>query len=179
MRSTLVLFSLTVLAMPAATAEIGLLELFNYYEYSPYLASAGQPAREQYPAIAAAKVDAVINLAPVTEPGAYADEGDVAAAHGLDYVHIPVDWEAPAAADLETFFDAMERFAGKRVLVHCYANARASAFVYLWRTLRDGVDARSAHATLVEIWDWNEGYELRNVAHWERFVTSARQGFME
>lgn len=174
MRSSIVLLCLTLMTTAAPAEDIGLLELFNYYEYSPQLASAGQPTREQYPAIAAAGVDAVINLAPVTEPGAYADEGEVAAAHGLDYVHIPVDWEAPATADVQGFFDAMERFSGKRVLVHCYANARASAFVYLWRTLRGGVDEDAARATMIEIWDWNEGYELRNVAHWERFIDTAR-----
>ncbi|MEX2482414.1 MAG: hypothetical protein WD928_16270 [Gammaproteobacteria bacterium] len=61
----------------------------------------------------------------------------------------------------------------KRVLVHCYANARASAFVYVWRTSRGGVDEPSARATMVEIWDWNEGYELRNVAQWQHFVDGA------
>jgi len=159
----------------AESDEIGLLEIFNYYEYSPRLLSSGQPTREQYPAIANAGIEAVINLAPVTEPGAYADEGDIATGLGLDYVHIPIDWEAPTRADLEAFFAAMERFEAKRVLVHCYANARASAFVYLWRTLRAGADNSEAQATMIEIWDWNQGYELNKVAHWERFVTDARR----
>lgn len=166
------------LASTSARAEsdsIGLLEIFNYYEYSPRLLSSGQPTREQYPAIAKAGVEAVINLAPVTEPGAYADEGEIAASLGLDYVHIPIDWEAPSRADLEAFFAAMERFEDKRVLVHCYANARASAFVYLWRTLHAGADDAEAHATMSKIWDWNQGYELNKVAHWERFVTDTRR----
>ena len=176
MRFLIVAFclSLATASAQAAADEIGLLEIFNYYEYSPRLLSSGQPTREQYPAIAEAGVEAVINLAPVTEPGAYADEGEVAAGLGLDYVHIPIDWEAPSRADLEAFFAAMARFEDKRVLVHCYANARASAFVYLWRTLRAGADEAEAQATLRKIWDWNQGYELHNVAHWERFVTAAR-----
>jgi len=177
MRLLVVAFCLNLAsgAAQAESDEIGLLEIFNYYEYSPHLLSSGQPTREQYPAIAKAGIEAVINLAPVTEPGAYADEGEVAAGLGLDYVHIPIDWEASTRADLEAFFAAMGCFEGKRMLVHCYANARASAFVYLWRSLRAGADDIEAHATMTKIWDWNQGYELHKVAHWERFVTEARR----
>lgn len=169
--ATWLLFAWSTIA--SATESVGLLEIFNYYEYSPRLLSSGQPTREQYPAIAAAGVEAVINLAPVTEPGAYADEGEVAAALGLDYVHIPVDWDAPPQADLARFFAAMERFRERRVLVHCYANARASAFVYLWRSLRAGDDDAAARTTMERIWDWNKGYEFHNVAQWRQFVDTA------
>ncbi|MEQ8660641.1 MAG: protein tyrosine phosphatase family protein [Gammaproteobacteria bacterium] len=157
-----------------ATEPLGLLELFNYYEYSPALASSGQPTREQLPLLAAAGVEAVINLVPVDSPDAYAEEGELVRALGLAYRHIPIDWENPTVADLDAFFAAMESFAGKRLLVHCYANARASAFVYLWRVLQAGHDDAAARATLETIWDWNAGYELRNVATWATFIDTAR-----
>ncbi len=102
---------------------VGLLELLNYYEYSPQLMSSGQPTREQFPAIRAAGVEAVINLAPVTDPGALADEQQVVAALGMAYVHIPVDWDHPPVADVERFLAAMTHFQGKRVLVHCRVRA--------------------------------------------------------
>ncbi len=157
----------------AADDEIGLLELFNYYEYSGSLASSGQPTREQLPAVAAAGIEAVINLAPATEPMAYADEGERVQALQLDYVHIPVAWENPTRDDLDRFYAAMQRFSDKKVLVHCYANARASAFTYLWRVNKAQHDPAEAYATLRAIWDLNEGYELDNVPVWSSFIAAA------
>ncbi|MCB1745609.1 MAG: protein tyrosine phosphatase family protein [Gammaproteobacteria bacterium] len=166
--------------IPASAAEeVGLIELLNYYEYSPQLMSAGQPTREQFPAVAAAGVAAVVNLAPLGTPGAFAEEGEVVTGLGMDYAHIPVDWEHPAQTDLADFFRAMRHFAGRRVLVHCNANARASAFVYLWRTLERGEDEAPARATMVEIWDWNPGYELANMPQWQQFVSDARAAAAE
>jgi len=172
-----VVLSLMVSIASQAEEPLGLLELFNYYEYSPSLASSGQPTREQLPAIAAAGIEAVINLVPVDSPDAYAEEGKLVRALALDYQHIPVAWEQPTEADLEAFFAAMQAFRDKRILVHCYANARASAFVYLWRVRHGGDAAGQARAeawdTLVRIWDWNDGYELRNVPTWSTFISRA------
>ncbi|MGE0484915.1 MAG: protein tyrosine phosphatase family protein [Gammaproteobacteria bacterium] len=167
--------------LPGGTSadEVGLLELLNYYEYSPRLMSAGQPTREQFPLVAAAGVEAVINLAPLGTPGAFAEEGEVVTALGMGYAHIPVDWDDPAATDLHDFFRAMRHFDGRRVLVHCNANARASAFVYLWRTLERHEDEPAARATMLDIWDWNAGYELRNMPQWQAFVANARAAAAE
>ena len=40
----------------------------------------------------------------------------------------------------------------RRTLVHCFANFRASAFTYLYRTLRLGVPEAEARADLETIW---------------------------
>lgn len=169
------LLTLFISAAAAADDPLNLIELFNYYEYSPRLASSGQPTPEQLPLVAAAGVEAVINLVPVDAPDAYADEGDLVRALGLEYRHIPIDWEQPTAADLDAFLAAMEALAGRRLLVHCYANARASAFIYLWHVLRAGHDERAARQILREIWDWNPGYELANVPTWRAFIDEARR----
>ena len=173
-------FALVLLcAVSAATAtaggndEVGLLELFNYYEYSPYLMSSGQPTREQFPAIRMAGVEAVINLAPVTDPGALPDEQQLAAALGLAYVHIPVNWDHPPLADVERFLLAMKRFEGRRVLVHCYAGARASAFTYVYRVRILGAPAEEARVTLESIWSNNPGYELPVVPQWRQLIDDA------
>jgi len=146
--------------------QVGLLELYNYYEYSPSLLSAGQPTREQFPAIAKAGVEAIINLAPVTDPGALADEAEVVGKLGMGYIHIPVNWDHPPQADVESFLAAMEKFQGKRVLVHCYAGSRASAFVFMYRVLKQDADRVAARATLEAIWANNPGYELPAVPQW-------------
>lgn len=171
------LFGVLLLWLPLLAAgdsdEVGLLELVNYYEYSPQLLSSGQPEREQFAAIRAAGVAAIINLAPVTAPAAIAEEGEIVRGLGMDYVHIPVNWEEPSLDDVTMFLNAMKSFAGKRVLVHCYANARASAFVYLYRVLAAGHNRAEAHATMRSIWDLNPGYEFDVVPQWQALVRSA------
>lgn len=162
-----------LLCLPTLAADapqVGLLELYNYYEYSPSLLSAGQPTREQFPAIAKAGVEAIINLAPVTDPGALADEAEVVGKLGMGYVHIPVDWDKPPRADVESFFKAMEKFQGKRVLVHCYAGSRASAFVYMYRVREQHADSADARVTLEKIWANNPGYELPVVPQWRQLI---------
>jgi protein tyrosine phosphatase (PTP) superfamily phosphohydrolase (DUF442 family) len=170
---SLVLLFSAVATRAGGSEQVGLLELFNYYEYSPQLLSAGQPTRAQFPAIRAAGVEAIINLAPVTDPGALPDEQQVVAALGMAYVHIPVDWDHPPLADLERFLAAMEQFHGKRVLVHCYAGSRASAFVFVYRVrvLRAARD--TARATLESIWANNPGYELPVVPQWRQLLDDA------
>lgn len=166
-----VLGLLLSLAVHAADApQVGLLELYNYYEYSPSLLSAGQPTREQFPAIAKAGVEAIINLAPVTDPGALADEAEVVGKLGMAYVHIPVNWDKPPRADVDSFLEAMDKFQGKRVLVHCYAGSRASAFVYMYRVRVQKTDRVAARVTLEKIWANNPGYELPAVPQWRQLI---------
>lgn len=175
MRAAILCMLLTLVgaARAAGSETVGLLELYNYYEYSDRLLSSGQPTREQFPAIRAAGVEAVINLAPVTDPGALADEAEVVRGLGMDYRHIPVDWDHPPVRDLETFMAAMAQFKGRRVLVHCYAGSRASAFVYLYRVLELDAPRAEARATLERIWANNPGYELPKVPQWEALLASA------
>lgn len=164
------LMLLSVAARAADAPPVGLLELYNYYEYSPALLSAGQPTREQFPAIAKAGVEAIINLAPVTDPGALPDEAEVVGKLGMGYVHIPVDWDKPPRADVDSFLKAMHQFQGKRVLVHCYAGSRASAFVYMYRVLEMKADRAAARTTLEKIWANNPGYELPVVPQWKQLI---------
>lgn len=116
------------------------------------LATSGQPTAEELAALAAEGYRAVINLATAQSYAALADEGEILARQGVTYVSIPVEWEAPQLDDVARFFAAMERHAGQKTLVHCARNMRASAFTYLYRTLRLGVPRDQAAATMQAIW---------------------------
>ena len=63
---------------------------------------------------------------------------------GMTYIQIPVDWQDPSLRDLELFFDVMEANEDRNVYVHCFANMRVSVFVYLYRTLRQGMSEDEA-----------------------------------
>lgn len=160
----------------AETLEVGLMQLVNYYEYSPQLLTSGQPTRDQFPAIRDAGVEAIINLAPVTDPTALADEGDIVKGLGVAYTHIPVDWENPTSADYARFLEAMNAQAGKRVLVHCYAGSRASAFVYLYRVRELHQSPLEARETLIKLWDYSPGYEFYKMRQWRDFVARTEAG---
>ena len=58
--------------------------------------------------------------------------------------------------DVEMFFDVMTANQDRKVYVHCFANMRASAFVFMYRTLVEGVPEAEARATMNQVWDPNE-----------------------
>ena len=164
---------LLLLCSPGKAAEIGLWELPNYYEYSAKLASSGQPTREQFSSIADAGVQHIINLAPKSSPDAILNERRMAEALGIGYSHIPVNWDNPAITDLEEFMSVAAANEDKVILVHCWLNLRASAFVYLSRILGGDFDEEKEFAVLQEIWSTHPGYEIENVPHWRRFLSRA------
>ncbi len=92
------------------------------------------------------------------------DEAASVRALGLDYVHIPVQFGAPMESDLEKFFAAMDQYASERIWVHCAANMRVSAFLGLYRTLRQGWPEAQAFALMHDIWQPDPV--------WSRFIAS-------
>ena len=127
-------------------------EIVNYLEISPLLGTAGQPLREQFAAIRSAGYQAVINLAMPSSTGALADEAEIVRGLGMEYVAIPVVWEAPQPRDFERFCAEMQRLAGRKVFAHCAKNYRVSAFVYLYRTLKLGAPEDVAYDDMLSIW---------------------------
>lgn len=131
----------------------GLGQILNYVQITETIGTAGQPTREQFAAVAAAGYELVVNLAMPDSPNALADERELSTRQGLDYVHIPVVWEAPAHRDLERFMAVMDRNSGRRVFVHCALNMRVSVFVALYRVIRQGLDIDQARASILQIWE--------------------------
>lgn len=86
---------------------------------------------------------------------------------GITFVHIPVSWDNPSIQSLEDFFDAMNTNKHTEVLVHCQLNWRASAFVYLYRTLELKESEETAKKALNEIWN-PEKYSI-----WKAFFRKA------
>ena len=123
-------------------------EIYNYVKISDTIATAGQPTASQLAAIQAAGFQVVINLAPPTAPNALADEPDIVKHLGMEYQSIPVLWDAPKLADVARFFAAMQANHGRQVFVHCAANMRVSAFMYLYETLVQRVDPAVAALNL-------------------------------
>jgi len=128
-------------------------QIYNYLPLGDHLLTSGQPTRAQFADVAEAGVRTVINLALPTSTNALPDEGEVVAGLGMGYHHIPVVWESPSQAALAEFMDTMDEHKNEKVLVHCAANMRVSAFVALYRILRLGWSREQAFADLQRIWD--------------------------
>jgi len=138
-------------------------EIYNYRAAGPDLATSGQPREDQLAAIAEAGYDVVINLALHDDPRySLKDEASSVQRLGLEYIHIPVQFAAPTESDLVKFFDAMDRHKHHRVWVHCAANMRVTAFVGLYRRLREGWSEERAFALLHDVWQPDEV--------WSRFI---------
>ena len=157
-RIHLPMLALALAAAPAAAQEASpepLETIRNFQVVSPSLASSGQISYDQIPLLREQGYEVVVNLA-IADEERNGREGFLVAQEGLTYVHIPVDWQNPTMNDVEMFFDVMQANEGRKVYVHCFANMRASAFVYMYRTLVEGVSEAEARATMDEVWDPGE-----------------------
>lgn len=143
-------------------------EIYNFRMVGAGLGTSGQPTQSQFPSIREAGFDAVVNLALPTSDNAIAHEGSIVTGLGMSYVHIPVNFQAPNAQDFRTFSQVMQAFDGRRVFVHCAANMRVSAFVFLYRVLRLQVPAAEAEGDLHAIWQPDEV--------WSRFIQEQLAG---
>lgn len=128
--------------------------VMNYLNYSDTLSSSGQPAKNQFSVIQKAGYDIVINIATydfLDNP--QKGEEAIVKKLGMDYVHIPVDFFKPTEEDFKKFAKIMEYSSGKKVWVHCAANARASAFIFRYRCRVMGEDSENAKWDVREIWE--------------------------
>jgi len=124
----------------------------NFIAVSDTMATAGQPTAEQFALIAAAGFQAVINLAIPDSDDALEDEARIVQSLNMDYVHIPVAWEAPSIADIEQFFAALDNHQGQKIFVHCAANKRTAVFVFLYRVMKVQQPCKEAFPDVMKIW---------------------------
>ena len=139
--------------------------IYNYLKVNERLITGGQPTEAQLRAAAAEGIGIVINLATYQVGHSLPDEAELARSLGMEYYAIPVDWERPTESDFETFALCLNQATGdKRLLVHCAANYRVTAFVALyamkyWNWREDQADALMAHV-------WRAGEYPR----WDNFI---------
>jgi uncharacterized protein (TIGR01244 family) len=131
----------------------------NFLRVDDRLATSGMPQPEDFAELRQAGFDIVINLALPSSDHAIPNEGELVSALGMTYVHVPVNFDAPQPEDFDRFTRLLDACAGSQVFVHCAANLRVSAFVFLHR-LRHGTDRGTAEKDLMKIWQpdgvWRE-----------------------
>lgn len=139
--------------------------IFNHLKVNDRHFTGGQPTEEQLRGLAAEGFSAVINLAPTNPPYTPANEAALVQAQGIDYIYIPVDWNNPTDADFAAFEQAMERLADQKLLIHCAANFRVTAFYGIYARRHLGWSEAQAEAFRAQIWAGSD-YPV-----WEAFIT--------
>lgn len=124
----------------------------NFLAISDRLGTGGQPRPRQFSALADAGYSVVINLAIPHHGQARPDEDWLVTELGMQYVHLPIPWEAPEQVHLDRFLGYMELFDQDKVFVHCIKNMRVSVLVYVYRILRLDTPASVAERDMLRIW---------------------------
>jgi protein tyrosine phosphatase (PTP) superfamily phosphohydrolase (DUF442 family) len=133
--------------------------IYNYFQISDAIATSGQPTVEQFDAIQKAGYEVIVNLALSDSSNALPNEKEVIEARGMQYIHIPVIWDNPTVENVHSFFDVMNANQDKKIFVHCAANKRVSAFVYLYRRIYLGASEEVAKPDLNKLWEPNEVWQ--------------------
>ena len=133
--------------------EDALQGIYNYHRLTDLIATAGPPSEEELAAVAHAGFQVVVNLALRDAEYSLPEEGHTVESLGLSYVYIPVVWESPLRSDLERFFEAMDKLAGRKLFIHCAANKRVSVFMALYRQLRQAWPPDATMPDVLAIWE--------------------------
>ena len=164
------LLLLSYVTVQAQSGEEALAETSNYVNVSSQLSTSGQITYDQIPELKEAGYDLVVNLAPASD-AMNALEGYLVVDEGMSYVQIPVSWQEPSMRDLKMFFDVMESNSDRKIYVHCFANMRASVFVYLYRTMVQDIPESEAMAHVQEVWN------PADRPQWAALIESAQKEF--
>jgi protein tyrosine phosphatase (PTP) superfamily phosphohydrolase (DUF442 family) len=124
----------------------------NKVEISPSLVTSGQPSAEALAGLQAQGFEAVIYLAPPTVHDAVRDEPLIVARQGMSFINLPIRFDRPTEADFETFAALLKALGGRKTLVHCQVNMRASTLVFLYRVIHLAQPPQTAYDAVTKIW---------------------------
>jgi protein tyrosine phosphatase (PTP) superfamily phosphohydrolase (DUF442 family) len=127
-------------------------DILNYYKIDERVITGGQPTEGQLRSAAEGGCQVVINLATPDPHHSLPDEAGLVRSLGLAYYNIPVAWEQPTEADFDAFVQVMQAHQDQRLLIHCAANYRVSAFYSLYAQQHLGWTQAQAEALRAALW---------------------------
>ncbi|BFT31255.1 hypothetical protein D210916BOD24_24310 [Alteromonas sp. D210916BOD_24] len=137
----------------SVTVKETLSSLKNLQQNTSTMYSSGLPELRHFVALKAQGLTHVIDLLP----GDRNDEEQATATLELNYLNIPVEWDAPSLANFLTYASHMETVNSENgtVLTHCKLNWRGATFTYLYRVAILGEQEADAKQDLMRIWHPN------------------------
>ena len=148
---------------------MGTQDIYNYRKVSDNLITAGQPTAEQLRDAAEEGFAAVINLATYHPEFSLPDEEALVRSLGMAYYAIPVVWANPTPEDFNAFDDLLHRLGDTKMLIHCQANYRVTAFYGLYAQKRLGWSEAEAEALRQQIWQGSTDQA------WDPFIRKVRE----
>ncbi len=139
-------------------------DAYHFKQVDDRLSTAGVVSEEQLGELKDEGYGAVISLLPADSQYAIPDEPQIVTAQGLSYTYIPVDFAAPTESDYQQFVAAMQANADSKLLVHCAANYRVSAFYSIYAVQHLDWTEAQAREFMGSIWN------LADYPVWEAFV---------
>ena len=107
-------------------------DIYNSLKVNDQVTTSGQPTITQLESAAKEGIATVINLGLLDQSYSLEDEAGLVRALGMNYYHIPVEWDHPTEEDYEKFEDLVNHLPAGKLLIHCAANFRATAFYALY-----------------------------------------------
>ena len=149
-----------VLLLPCGNLFALELDAPNPVQVSPTLVTSGQPTPAALARLGSLGIRAVIYLAPSSAPDANKDEPELLRRQGIEFVHIPIPFNAPQEEHFAAVSRALVGLKDKKVLVHCQVNLRASTMVFLHRVLTLHEEPAGAYEAVSRVWSpegpWRE-----------------------
>jgi len=119
----------------------------------PNLFTAGQPSVAQLALLAKCGCRTVINLALATSTNALSDEAGVVRGLGMEYLHLPVNFEQPTVVDYLACEVELLARRQQKTLLHCALNWRVSSFMAVYRVRQEGWTPAAAWVAVRQVWE--------------------------
>jgi len=137
--------------------EQSLAQIPTFSVIHEHLFSSAQPSIEQLKLIKEYGCSTVINLALSNAPNHIENEDRICLDLGLNYIHIPIDWETPSAEQCLLVLDLIDHLVQNEIVwIHCTKNDRSSCLMYVYRQFYMNMDMPTSQDLLHEIWEPNE-----------------------
>lgn len=139
------------------TLEQSLSQIPAFSIIHEHLFSSAQPSAEQLKLIKEFGCSTVINLALTNASNHLENEDRICLDLGLNYIHIPIDWEMPSAEQCLLVLDLIDHLVQNEIVwIHCAKNKRVSCLMYVYRQFYMNMDMPASQDLLHEIWEPNE-----------------------
>ena len=131
-------------------------QAYNYRAVSDSVATAGVLKPKQLAALSKAGIEVVMNLMPDSSEYAVKGEKQIIEGQGIEYWHLPVDFSAPKLEEYEQFKGKLKQSEGRKLLIHCAANYRVSAFYSRYAIESGKWTTAEADRFMLSIWQPSE-----------------------
>ena len=105
---------------------------YNFKRVSDLVTTSGVVGAKRLRELHLEGYEVLINLLPDESKYAVENERQIVEEQGIQYTHIPVDFQNPTVADYDQFVSALEEVKERKVHIHCAANYRVSVFYALY-----------------------------------------------